>query len=487
MKKLLLLLGVMVAAVSAFAAADVVTKGDGTVYSFEKLSMIDTTGVAKVDGGYTVIKSITIAEGDHFELDDNVLIQMGDKVDFKIEGTVKMDLMEGTTITRLNESDQPKGLNVYASNKEEFTCCNLSMEYAALRFNISTKVTVSDCSFKFANGKMSSSGALILSGTNPTYVIENCNFINNVVPAIGGGANIPCGVLLQNCYFEDNNTKNMNRPQVNLTVGGNQEVAVLNNTLVGAKRTKVGAIAVSNMLGIQGTNKVRIEGNNAKHHRFGITTNGMMEVVIKNNVLEDNRDDPNPMNGGSGISVYDTKQNQSVYIEGNTITDHLWGITLIGCKLANIGKTEDPAAPDYNPGNNVFKNNGNGGKLYDLYNNGPNTVYAQGNTWNVDEQTAEKIETVISHKVDDPSLGEVIFMPAGTGGVEDAVAGKPVFNSAAKQIVGLSDAETVVLYSVSGAMMGDILVEDGVADLANVPAGVYIVQIGNGKAMKIQL
>jgi len=49
--------------------------------------------------------------------------------------------------------------------------------------------------------------------------------------------------------------------------------------------------------------------------------------------------------------------------------------------------------------------------LYDLYNNGTNTVWAQGNTWNVEEQTEENIEEVIYHQVDDPSKGLVIFMP----------------------------------------------------------------------------
>ena len=60
----------------------------------------------------------------------------------------------------------------------------------------------------------------------------------------------------------------------------------------------------------------------------------------------------------------------------------------------------------------MFKDNGNNGQLYDLYNNSTITVYAQGNTWNVSQQTEEQIETVIFHKKDNPSLGEVIYWPA---------------------------------------------------------------------------
>ena len=70
-------------------------------------------------------------------------------------------------------------------------------------------------------------------------------------------------------------------------------------------------------------------------------------------------------------------------------------------------------------GGNTFKDNGNGGVAYDLYNNGANTVYAQLNTWSVPEQTEEEIEKVIFHKNDNGTLGEVIFMPAAaTTGVE---------------------------------------------------------------------
>ena len=91
----------------------------------------------------------------------------------------------------------------------------------------------------------------------------------------------------------------------------------------------------------------------------------------------------------------------------------LWGITVpTGAPNINLGKVEDPNAEDYNPGNNTFVDNGNSGVLYDLFNNGTATIWAQGNTWNVAEQTEENIEQVIYHQADDPNKGLVIFMPA---------------------------------------------------------------------------
>ena len=122
----------------------------------------------------------------------------------------------------------------------------------------------------------------------------------------------------------------------------------------------------------------------------------------------------NANNGGSGISLYDPYMKQKAIVTGNHIEGSLWGITVIGCGDVNIGKTEVPAdAPDYNPGLNVFADNGNNGVRYDLYNNSANTVFAQGNLWGVEKQDREHIEEVVFHKNDDDKLGEVIFMPAG--------------------------------------------------------------------------
>ena len=89
----------------------------------------------------------------------------------------------------------------------------------------------------------------------------------------------------------------------------------------------------------------------------------------------------------------------------------------VACKDVNLGCLEE--GENYNPGGNVFIDNGNNGELYDLYNNSTLTVYAQNNTWNVSEQTEEQIESVIFHKHDNPKLGEVIFMPAAnTTGID---------------------------------------------------------------------
>ena len=116
------------------------------------------------------------------------------------------------------------------------------------------------------------------------------------------------------------------------------------------------------------------------------------------------------MNGGSGISLYDPYQKTTAVIANNVIEGNLWGVTIIGCKDVNLGQPSNQAASS--PGGNKFSRNGCLGQLYDLYNNSRLTVYAQNNTWGVDQQTEEAIETVIFHQADDEKLGPVIFMPA---------------------------------------------------------------------------
>ncbi|MFR3853538.1 MAG: hypothetical protein ACLTXP_15805 [Odoribacter splanchnicus] len=116
-----------------------------------------------------------------------------------------------------------------------------------------------------------------------------------------------------------------------MTVAGDDKVEIIGNTVIGpGEITTNGGIAVNNMLSIAGSNKVLIEGNKVSDCRYGITTNGVMDIRIINNILENNKWDSNPMNGGSGVSIYNTGGGQKIYMSGNTITGHLWGITNIG-------------------------------------------------------------------------------------------------------------------------------------------------------------
>ena len=418
----------LIAAVAVGAMADeFISDGSGNVYTFNSLSQIEGTGVTlQEDGSYLVSQNFTIAEGDVLQLINNDVIKMADGVRITLDGDADFTPADTAVVTRDAEGSKPKGFWMMGENGNA-NMKNVTFEYVGVVFGgLNSSLHADNCTFTLHNGKSSSSGALSFNASCGGNIVENCYFIENTLNAIGNGASNPVGIIIRDCIFWHNTTDNRNKPQINLTCAGDYDVYITGNAVIGGQFTMSGGIGVSNMMGMGHTGKVYIEDNYIADNRYGITTIGSMDAIIKNNTMIDNCYETNPNNGGSCVSIYDSSSSSNIYMEGNWMEGGLWGITVpSGAPNINLGKVEDPEAEDYNPGNNTFVNNGNGGVLYDLFNNGTGTIWAQGNTWNVDEQTEEKIEEVIYHQVDDPSKGLVIFMPAhqdGPSSVEEIEA-----------------------------------------------------------------
>ena len=413
MKKFYAFMLLAAMAVGAMAQA-FVSDGTGNVYTFNALSQIDGTGVTlQDDGSYLVSADFTIAEGDVLQLQNNDIIKMADGVRITIDGDADFAPADTAVVTRDVEGSNPKGFWMMGDNGNA-NLKNVTFEYVGITFGgINSSLHADNCTFTLANKSTSSSGAISFNASCDNNIIENCRFIENYYNAIGNGATNPVGIIIRNCLFWHNVTANRNKPQINLTVGGGYDVLIADNEIIGGQFTLSGGIALSNMMGLSQTGTNIIENNYIADNRYGITTISGVDAYIINNTMIDNHYETNPNNGGSCISVYDTGSTSNIYIEGNWMEGGFWGITIVtGAPNVNVGKVEDPNAEDYNPGNNTFVNNGFSGALYDLFNNGTGTVWAQGNTWNVAEQTEEAIEEVIYHQVDDPSKGLVIFMPA---------------------------------------------------------------------------
>ncbi|MCR5129940.1 MAG: hypothetical protein K6C10_00560 [Prevotella sp.] len=389
------------------------TPNDGSTYSFATLATIDASGVSIIekDGQecYLMTISDTISANDVFLMDPQAVVLMADGVQLVILG--KADFNVENVVFEPKATDaQPYG--IFVGNEQEKTFFrNCTFNQVGLRNMSSTGLILDSVKFNHHNG-MIGQAALVLGANGASFEITNCTFAHCAKSAIAGAANYQNPIVIDHCEFLYNGQDNRNMPQLNLTTA--DSVVIRNCTLLGdSTKTKVGGITVSNLVGFTNDMNTLIENNTIKDHRYGIATYCHQSAFIRNNTLIGNCHEENPMNGGSGINVYDPYGTQYTYIEGNHIERSLWGITLVGGGEANLGRTDvDTSSANYNPGRNIFIDNGNSGQLYDLYNNSKNTVYAQGNTWNVAEQTEELIEEVISHKHDDPSLGEVIFMPA---------------------------------------------------------------------------
>lgn len=161
--------------------------------------------------------------------------------------------------------------------------------------------------------------------------------------------------------------------------------------------------------------------------------------------------------------------------------ENLWGITIVSGGNVNIGKLcVDSTDSEFNPGLNVFVNNGNNGILYDLYNNSPNTIYAQGNTWNVEVQDSVSIEEVIYHKNDDPNLGEVIFMYH-----PDNVYTDDFYNSEFNYFINNNKIyfydqipSNINIYNINGSIVYSINNNtNNIISLENIMPGIYILNI----------
>ena len=412
MKKFYAFLALAAIATGAMAD-DFVTDGTGNVYTFNTLSQIEGTGVTlQDDGSFLVSQAFTIAEGDVLKLENNDVIKMANGVQITVNGDADFAPADTAVVTRDAEGSNPKGFWMLSDNGNA-NLKNVTFEYVGIVFGgENSSLHADNCTFTLHNGKSSSSGAISFNASCDNNIVENCYFIENTVNAIGNGASNPVGIIIRNCLFWHNTTSNRNKPQINLTVGGAYNVLIADNDVIGGQFTLSGGIGLSNMMGLGHSGMNIIENNYIADNRYGITTIGSVDARIINNVMIDNCYETNPNNGGSCVSIYDSSSSANIYMEGNWMEGGLWGITVpTGAPNINMGKVEDPEAEDYNPGNNTFVNNGNSGVLYDLYNNGTATIWAQGNTWNVDEQTEENIEEVIYHQVDDPSKGLVIFMP----------------------------------------------------------------------------
>ena len=412
MKKFYAFLLMAAVAVGAMAQ-DFVSDGTGNVYTFNSLSQIEGTGVTlQDDGSYLVAADFTISEGDVLQMDNNAVIKMANGVRIYINGDADFAPADTAVVTRDAEDSNPKGFWMMGDNGNA-NLKNVTFEYVGVTFGgVNSSLHADNCTFTLYNGKMNSSGALGFNASCDNNIVENCYFIENTLNAIGNGATNPVGIIIRNCLFWHNTTDNRNKPQINLTVGGDYDVLIADNEVIGGQFTMSGGIALSNMMGLAHTGTNIVENNYIADNRYGITTIGSVDAIIRNNSMVDNHYETNPNNGGSCISVYDSSSSSNIYIEGNLMEGGFWGITIVtGAPNVNLGKTEDPEAEDYNPGNNIFVNNGFDGAYYDVYNNGTCDVWAQGNTWNVEIQDEASIEEVVYHQVDDPSKGLVIFMP----------------------------------------------------------------------------
>lgn len=387
--------------------AQYTTPNTGVKWTLDSIVLHSPSTVTVSGDTYSLLEELMIAENDSLVLDENLTLEIAEGIEVGIEGYFKSDADE-ITITAIDSENPYEGFWFYDTAEVYFN--NTLVEYGG-----GIRVITPD--FLMENSEVSNNtnadgsatgGAISFSNGSP--IIRNSTFKNNVHPALSSGANTSVSIQIENCYFEGNNTSNTNAPQINMGPSGESDsTRIINNTVIGNRDlTNVGGISASSLMGVE--NKISIRGNTVKDNRYGITSMGNSSGFITDNIIEDNNSENAPMNGGSGINLFSTNM---IYVTNNEIRRNLWGITLQGTALVNLGSDGDE---NFNPGGNIFSENENGGVTYALFNNTSNAVEALHNCWiEGQESTADDVENVISHIVDDPELGEVFFDPFECG------------------------------------------------------------------------
>jgi hypothetical protein len=315
-------------------------------------------------------------------------------------------------------------------------------------------------------------------------VFTNCEFDNNNGSAISSPANGQTSPQITNCIFDYN--VGTNQPHINLGPGSQDSIRIVNCTIQWGDNM-AGGISIADLMGT-GDTKILLKNNDINHNRYGYNQQGYhLSSTIIGNTFDQNNLETNPMNGGSGISIYGMDGNNKAYIRNNTITKNLWGITIINAADVDLG-TEDDWGHNVIHDNGHLANYGMDYLYFDLYNNTACDIMAVGNYWGtIDEQV---IEEHITHQYDDPSLGLVTYIPfLDDDAIEEsentafAVAPNPISNGSFTLTLENAQSSEMVIYNLNGQFIKSQKIDNSVniINVETLESGVYFIEVRNNE------
>ena len=460
--------------------------GNGTTYTLPDLVEIGCVHHDYANSVYSIMTDITISATDRLYIngndEPNSLLFNENDLTLTIKGAM---VVEGT-----EDSHYYIGMPVYAehgrirfeeaSEPSHFSrCCFADLSGIQI---IGSNAAFDDCQIIGFN-TFSQSSAINFSNCNPIFT--DCSFRNNQGVAISSPANGQGSPQIVNCNFENNVTSNANQPQINLGPGSNDSIRIVGCTIDGGNN-RVGGIAIADLMA-NGATKVLIQNNYIANGSFGYDQEGIhISSIIKGNQIVNNSYTDNPMINGSGINLYGIDENNKAIIRNNIITGNLWGVTVFSAGDANLG-TED----DW--GHNQIHDNGNGGVVYDLYNNSANDIMAVGNYWGTTD--IQEIENHITHKNDDPNLGLVNYIPfLEDDGVNESdiiafeVWPNPVSDGSFTLTLENAIPSELVIYNVNGQMVKTQRIDNSVNTIRidTMESGIYFVELKNDNGTKVK-
>jgi len=383
---------------SLTARAQYSTPGDGQTYDMDDLVSLSGGTVTEDDGVYRVHQELTISENDELEITDDIIVEIAGGIRIVIEGALTVDPPEEVLFTAINTANRFQGFR-FDGAADHTVMRNATVEYAGGIQLIDTDMVFENCTIRYFD-MSNTSAAINLHSSHP--VIKDCLFLENAGSAIGSGANIQTSPQILNNQFIRNGTANTNRPQINMGPGGADTLKIIGNYIEG-EHDMAGGIAVANLMSV-GHTVALIEDNYVVDNRYGYAGLGsQITSIIRHNHFIDNNIQGQPNLGGSGLNFMGGATNQA-YVKNNIIRGNLWGVTIQNNAQPNLGEEGNDLT-----GYNVIEDNENTGTVFGLYNNTPESIFAQHNYWGTDDE--DEAAGYIVDQDDDPSLGPVTFLP----------------------------------------------------------------------------
>ncbi len=463
-----------------------VSPGNGTTYTVNDLMEVSNGCIVWYEGNneYRIINNITISAND--KLDVNHSLYFDNNITLTIKGSI--EAINTDTYHWLAFSGN-SGVNGCIRLEDATGPCVFRRCYITQLDGIQvieSEVVFTDCHFQ--NFRCEQQNAVV-NCMNCDPVFTNCEFDNNNGSAISSPANGQTSPQITDCIFFLNLGEN--RPQINLGPGAQDSIRIVRCTIDDGDHT-IGGISIADLMGT-GATKILLKDNIIKNCRYGYNQQGYnLSSVIIGNQFINNKLETNPMNGGSGISIYGMDENNKAYIRNNVITNNHWGITVINAADVDLG-TEDNWGHNVIHGNGHVYNYGANYGIFDLYNNSAYDITAVGNYWGtIDEQ---EIEEHITHQFDDPSLGLVNYIPfLNDDGVNETlttnfeVSPNPVSNGSFTLSLEKAVPTEVTIYNVNGQRVKSQHVDNStqVINVESLKSGVYFVVVRNATKKSIK-
>jgi len=471
------------------------TPGSGVTWTMDSLVSNSSGNVTFSGDAYLVNDTINISAGDTIKIISNSVLKFGTSVFIDIFGVLIVNPPDSVTITAQDTVTKFLGLK-FEDLSDGSVLKKLIFEYGNSIRMLDCNILIDSCIIRYNTLNSSfASGAISLFRSNS--VISNCKIFRNRRSAITSGANIASSPKILNNHIYENNTENANVPQINFGATGTEQMVIRGNVITGLFNN-CGGIS---FLPVGSIPDAVIENNIITKNRYGIAVQGgNINLYINNNIIDSNNIQGNPSLGGSGIN-FNGSSTQNTVVTRNKIRGNLWGITIQATAKPNLGNLSNADTADI--GMNEIYNNGNSGKIFDLFNNTPDSIKAENNYWGTDN--IDTVEAHIFHAADSAALRFVDYLPLRiiTSVFENNNAGSIVgfelfnaypnpFNPAAiikftiSDFKNVSDIYTLKIFDINGRLVTELLnsrlsagnysVRFNAADL---PSGVYIYRLSN--------